>query len=95
MEGLNQAAQEAQLTVLIQGPGPMFHMGFTAREKVRDFRETLDYDKAAYAQFVGEMHERGIRLIGRGLWYISGAHTEEDIERTIETAREVLQGMSR
>lgn len=95
MEGLRQAAHEARQPVLIQGLGPMFHMGFTRRKKVRDFRETLDYDKAMYAQFVSQMQERGIRLIGRGLWYISGAHTEEEIEHTIDTAREVLQEMGR
>jgi glutamate-1-semialdehyde 2,1-aminomutase len=39
------------------------------------------------------MQERGIRIIGRGLWYISNAHTEADIQRATTTAREVLQQM--
>lgn len=95
MKGLRQAAQDARQSVLIQGPGPMFHMGFTAQEKVCNYRETLDYDTAAYARFVGEMHERGVRLIGRGLWYISGAHTEGEIDRAVDTAREVLQEIGR
>jgi glutamate-1-semialdehyde 2,1-aminomutase len=41
------------------------------------------------------MQERGIRLIGRGLWYVSGAHTDEDIDQALAAARETLAGMPR
>ena len=60
---------------------------------MRDYRETLSYDKARYAQFSGAMLQQGIRLIGRGLWYISGAHTAADIDRALETATRVLKEM--
>src|SRR5262249_25587149 len=65
MEGLRDASQRAGRPLLIQGPGPMFHAGFTSLQRVRDFRETLSYDKARYAKFVAGMQDRGIRLIGR------------------------------
>jgi glutamate-1-semialdehyde 2,1-aminomutase len=29
------------------------------------------------------MLRRGVRLIGRGIWYISAAHTDEHVERTL------------
>lgn len=90
MEGLREAAKKAGQPLLVQGMGPMFHTGFTSLSEVRDFRETLSYDKAQYAKFVFGMQERGIRLIGRGLWYISGAHTEADIDHCIAVATEVL-----
>lgn len=90
MDGLRNASRRAGHPLLIQGPGPMFHTGFTALDKVRDFRETFTYDKPRYAAFVAAMQERGIRLIGRGLWYISAAHTADDIERCIATAHSVL-----
>jgi glutamate-1-semialdehyde 2,1-aminomutase len=91
MEGLRDASQRAGKPLLVQGPGPMFHTGFTALSQVRDFRDTLSYDKPRYAAFVAAMHEKGIRLIGRGLWYISAAHTPEEIDRCIATAYEVLK----
>jgi glutamate-1-semialdehyde 2,1-aminomutase len=69
----------------------MFHTGFTALEKVRDFRDTLSYDKPLYAAFVAGMQDRGIRLIGRGLWYVSAAHTAQDVEHCVQTAEEVLK----
>jgi len=92
MEGLRDASRRAGKPMLVQGPGPMFHAGFTRLNKVRDFRETLSYDKPRYAAFVSAMQERGIRLIGRGLWYISAAHVPNDIELCIAAAYDVLKG---
>jgi glutamate-1-semialdehyde 2,1-aminomutase len=37
------------------------------------------------------MHDRGIRVIGRGLWYISAAHDEKDIDDAVRTAAQVLE----
>ncbi len=91
MEGLRDAAQRTGSPLLMQGPGPMFHAGFTSLAKVRDYRETLSYDKPRYAAFVTAMQDRGIRLIGRGLWYLSAAHTEEEIDRCVDVAFAVLR----
>ena len=90
MSGLRDAAEKAGQPLLVQGLGPMLHSGFTPLKEVRDYRESLSYDKKKLADFCGAMHEEGIRIIGRGLWYISAAHTERDIERAIETAARVL-----
>ncbi len=93
MEGVRDASQRAGTPLLVQGPGPMFHTGFTRLERVRDYRETLTYDKPRYAAFVAGMQERGIRLIGRGLWYISAAHTLQDIDRCVSAASDTLRNM--
>ena len=68
----------------------MFHAGFTGAERIRDYRDTLSYDTAKYGRFVVGMHRRGIRLIGRGLWYLSAAHTRSDVERALAAAAQVL-----
>jgi glutamate-1-semialdehyde 2,1-aminomutase len=93
MEGLRDASKRAGKPMLVQGMGPMFHTGFTSKTEVRDLRDTLSYDKPQYAAFVAGMQDRGIRLIGRGLWYLSGAHTPADIENCISTAYDVLRGL--
>lgn len=94
MAGLREAAREAGQALLVQGPGPMFHVGFSDRTTVEDYRDTLSYDKAKGAAFVRGMQEAGIRLIGRGLWYVSAAHTEDDIAAATRAAKEVLQKMT-
>lgn len=95
MEGLREQAHSAGLPLLVQGLGPMFHTGFTSLAAVRDFRSTLSYDKALFGRFALAMQERGIRLIGRGLWYISAAHTPDEIEHCIEVAGEVFHTLRR
>lgn len=88
--GLQQAAAKTDQNLLVQGLGPMVHAGFTDITQARDYRDTLSYDKAKLGKFIAGMHDRGIRIIGRGLWYISTAHTEDDMDHAIQTAEEVL-----
>lgn len=94
MAGLQAAAQETGHNLLVQGLGPMVHTGFTDLPQMRDYRDTLSYDKAKLGVFVREMQERGIRLIGRGLWYLSAAHTEAEIDQAVAAARAVLQDLA-
>jgi glutamate-1-semialdehyde 2,1-aminomutase len=91
MDGLRAAAKSAGLSVLVQGPGPMFHMGFMSLRRVVDYRATLRYDRAKYNRFCAAMLDRGVWLIGRGFWYVSAAHTEQDIEQTVRAAAEALR----
>jgi glutamate-1-semialdehyde 2,1-aminomutase len=90
MDGLKQAAAKTGQNLVVQGFGPMLHSGFTDSGEANDYRGTLSYDKAKLGKFIAGMHDNGIRVIGRGLWYISAAHTEEDIEQAVEVAEEVL-----
>jgi glutamate-1-semialdehyde 2,1-aminomutase len=93
-EGLCEAARDTNQNLQVQGPGPMLQVGFTPLSKVCDYRDTLSYDRPKYALFAKEMQERGIRLIGRGLWYFSAVHTEADVDEAVTAAREVLKTMS-
>lgn len=93
MKGLQDAAAKTNQNLLVQGLGPMFHAGFTSLSSVADYRDTLSYDKAKGSKFIAGMHNRGIRVIGRGLWYISAAHTEADIDYALQIAAVVLHTM--
>lgn len=94
MEGLRNIAIKYKLPLLVQGQGPMFHTGFTTLSQVNDYRDTFSYDKTKQSRFIAAMHDRGIRIIGRGLWYISAAHTDEDITYALGVAEEVLQDLA-
>lgn len=93
MSGLQRAAYEAGHPLLVQGPGPMFNMSFTQLDKMRDYRDSLTGDKAKLSRFIAGMQDNGVRIIGRGLWYISAAHTTEDIALAITKAEAVLKAM--
>ena len=94
MDGLREAAQRAGHDVLIQGPGPAFHMGFTSAAQVSNYREAAtSYDGAKYAKFELGMLCEGVRLIGRGIWYHSTVHTAADVDHAIDVATKVLKSL--
>ena len=93
MDGLRDAAAETKQNLVVQGPGPMFSASFTHLSEVKDYRDTLTFDRLKMGKFISAMHDKKVRIIGRGLWYISTAHTSEDIIHAIQTAREVLSKM--
>ena len=92
-DGLKEVAARVGGPIRIQGPGPMFHMGFTRRTAVTEYDHVLDYDRARYAEFCEAMLARGFRLTERGLWYVSIAHSEDDIRRCLAAAEATLKEM--
>lgn len=93
MQGLQEAASATGHQLLVQGPGPMFCISFTTQKIIKDFRESFACDKAKLSRFIAGMHDRKVRIIGRGLTYISAVHTKEDVDLAVSTAREVLKSM--
>ena len=91
--GLREAAREAGQRLLVQGPGPMVHIAFTDLACAKDLRDTFAFDKAKLSAFVLGMQERGVRLLGRGTFYLSAAHTEQDVDHAVRTASTVLASL--
>ncbi len=90
-DGLREVAARAGIPTLVTGPGAMFHMGFTTRTSVTEYDHVLDYDRKRYGDFCQLMLARGVRLIERGLWYVSTAHTEEDVRLCLAAAESALK----
>jgi glutamate-1-semialdehyde 2,1-aminomutase len=66
---------------------------FFSRHPVRDYQSALTADTRAYAAFFRAMLARGTYLPPSQFesWFISGAHTERDIDATIRAAREAMK----
>ena len=94
MEGLTAIAQRTGQNLLVQGLGPMFHTGFSENNRIRDFRDTQNYDKNKLGEFIARLHDKGVRVIGRGLWYISAVHNEDHIDQALTVSEEVLSEMN-
>jgi glutamate-1-semialdehyde 2,1-aminomutase len=92
-DGLRDLAEELGLSVLVQGIGPVFHMAFTDQQSMSDYRTSLVADMERYHRFVANMLDEGVRILSRGLWYLSTAHTEEDVEFTLNKIRIVWDDM--
>ncbi|GBD10928.1 Glutamate-1-semialdehyde 2,1-aminomutase [bacterium HR23] len=86
-EGLRSALQEAEVPAQVVGEDPLFDVLFTP-EPIVDYRSTRKADLRRLHRFNALLRERGI-LKGQSKFYISLAHTEEDIARTVDAFREV------
>lgn len=95
MQGLADLGRRHGLPLHVQGLPCAFHVSFTAQPPIRDYRDyALHCDKERYNEFAQAMLERGVRLIGRGIWYVSAAHTEEHVQRTLEAADQALAALT-
>jgi glutamate-1-semialdehyde 2,1-aminomutase len=89
--GLAQAVESAGVEACVQRVGSMITLFFT-KGPVRSWADADRCDRKRFSAFHGGLLERGI------YWppaqfeaaFLSGAHTEADIERTIEAARHAL-----
>ena len=55
-----------------------------------DYRSWLRRDTAAYDRFWSALQEQGIRTVPEGTWFVSAAHTAEDVQQTLNAARTAL-----
>ncbi|HEY8418368.1 MAG TPA: glutamate-1-semialdehyde 2,1-aminomutase [Limnochordales bacterium] len=85
--GLREAAARHGVPVVVNQRGGALSVHFTS-EPVRDFAAVERSDAAAFALFFREMLAAGIHLAPSiyEAWFVSAAHTEEDIEFTVNAA---------
>jgi glutamate-1-semialdehyde 2,1-aminomutase len=107
--GLREAAAAAKTPVVIQrvssmltpfflspaqaawaGPVPSGHV-------LKNYVEVLQCDTQAYGKFFRAMLERGVMLPPSQYeaWFVSTAHTEGDIDQTVDAAKEAFMAVTR
>jgi glutamate-1-semialdehyde 2,1-aminomutase len=89
-KGLQEIAREHDQNLLLQGyPGALYII-FTDRDKIRNHTEGCEAADIGKAARFGELlKERGVITARRFL--LSAAHTEEDIEETLDRANDSMR----
>lgn len=90
MNGFRKIIAETGAQMLVQGLPSVFHSTFTDQPEITSYRSYTRCDLSLQTQFVALLRERGISITGRGTWFLSSAHTLQDVEKTLEAIREVL-----
>jgi glutamate-1-semialdehyde 2,1-aminomutase len=90
MEGYAHILESAGVKARVVGEAPMFDIVFTDRE-VKDYRSALG-DEATMKRCNTLLRDRGI-LKGESKYYISLAHTEADVARTLDAFRSALAAL--
>jgi glutamate-1-semialdehyde 2,1-aminomutase len=88
-QGLSEGLAAAGVTHAINRVGSLFSV-FFAKAPVTDYAGARAADHQAYARFFQAMLERGVYLPPSGYegWFLSTAHGEAEVERTVSAARE-------
>jgi glutamate-1-semialdehyde 2,1-aminomutase len=95
MSGLRQLANRHGHAFLAQGVGQVFNTHFTPLAEIRDYRDAARSDQLKMEDFVEAMQNVGVRLTGRGTFFLSAAHTEADIEATLRAADLAFASLNR
>ncbi len=94
MDGLRDLARKHEEDVLVQGPAPIFNMAFTPETSLSDYRSFYEkVDHKRYVAFRQKLLEGGIRGNMHGKWFLSTAHTEQDIEQTLSAADQAFRSL--
>ena len=91
-DGLGKAAKEAQVDVCLNRVGSMLTLFFNSKS-VTDYENAKSSDASAYKIFFNGMLGEGVYLPPSPFetMFVSEAHTQRDIERTIHAAETVFQ----
>jgi glutamate-1-semialdehyde 2,1-aminomutase len=91
MEGIVEIGGKAGKNVRVRGTPAAFFVSFNDREEIVDYRTSLSRDRDAYTRFWLALQDRGIRVIPDGLWFVSTAHTQNDVDRTLDAVGEAMK----
>ncbi len=91
-DGLADAARRAGVALQVNGIGSALTPFFTS-EPVKNYQTALRADAAKYGTFFKGMLARGVYPPPSQFeaWFLSGAHTTRDVEKTIKVAREAMK----
>jgi glutamate-1-semialdehyde 2,1-aminomutase len=93
--GLAEAARAAAVPLQVNAFGSLVTPFFTT-QPVRDYQSALTADARAYGSFFRAMLARGIYPPPSQFeaWFLSGAHTERDVDRTVRAAHAAFKEIS-
>ena len=91
--GIQQQAREAGIPLTVNTVGGMFGLFFTEQENVSNFSQVMKCDQSVFKRFFHAMLDEGVYLAPSAFeaGFVSAAHSDEDIENTIEIAGAIFK----
>ncbi|QAB15696.1 glutamate-1-semialdehyde 2,1-aminomutase [Hydrogenovibrio thermophilus] len=92
VDGLQQAADEAGIPFTTNQVGGMFGFFFTEEKNIRRYAQVAKGDMERFKRFYHGMLDAGVYLAPSAFeaGFVSSAHTDADIQATIDAARKVM-----
>ncbi len=93
MDGLDEVSREVGQPLRLQGLPMAFHAAFGEDTDVREFRDLQRLDLERYRKLAERLVEAGVWVAARGIWYVSTAHGDRELEVTLERAERALRAL--
>jgi len=93
--GLRVVLQKKGRKAIVQNIGPMFQVMFTGQPAIRDYREFCQHvDRSAFQAFVLSLFPLGVYASPSAALHsiVTLAHSEQDVNLTLEAAANALEG---
>ena len=94
--GIQTAANEAGIPLTTNQAGSMFGLFFSEEEQVSNYEQVMECNGERFNQFFHKMLELGVYLAPASYEaaFMSAAHTDKDLDDTIEKARTAISLLS-
>lgn len=94
-QGLKALADKHGISFVVNYVGGMFGIFFTDQTEVRSYQQVMQCDAEKFKQFFHKMLEQGVYLAPSAYeaGFLSLAHSEEDIKRTLQAADNAFAAM--
>lgn len=89
-DGIAGIFKSVDIPVTLSGDGPVFQMSFMD-EPALNYRGTLAANTKMYSDFAIGLLDEGVLVLPDGRWYLSTAHTDADIDRTLALIETVVK----
>ncbi|KQY08010.1 hypothetical protein ASD37_08580 [Mycobacterium sp. Root135] len=85
VDGLTELLTHHDVPIRLQGLPMAFHARFdTGTEPVTRYAQVQALDAERYGRFATKLIAAGIWVAYRGIWYVSAAHTLDDVDETVK-----------
>jgi glutamate-1-semialdehyde 2,1-aminomutase len=93
MDGIVAAGRRHGSDLQVSGLPSAFHTCF-AGHAIHDYVTYSTADQQRLGRFLAALLESGIRPTSRGTWFVSSAHTDDDVKSTLAAVDSALQQVS-
>lgn len=90
MKELSKAFTSAEIEHEMIGYPGVFNVRFGPKGST-EYRSALKSNRERHANFAFALLQKGVRILPRGTWFLSSAHTSSDLDKTLSAVRDVLK----
>ncbi|MBO6541104.1 MAG: aspartate aminotransferase family protein [Rhizobiaceae bacterium] len=89
--GVRDILKDTGIKAYVGGFPLVFHVALGLDAPPRNYRDLTAADRLGYVALANALLRRGVRVLERGAWFVSAAHDDTVIDRTLETLRDAAR----